>query len=118
MSLSMYPDFAKQAREEGLEELAKIFDMVGAVEKRTNANSWKHMPNLPFKTVQLLSSHRQRRWRNNWKMKRFPNPRHTVVCSAATSLTLLWMFVHCAKQLALLNEIIKTKSKRAIRPAF
>ena len=29
----MYPDFAKQAREEGLEELAKIFDMVGAVEK-------------------------------------------------------------------------------------
>ncbi len=32
-SLSMYPDFAKQAREDGLEELAKIFDMVGAVEK-------------------------------------------------------------------------------------
>ena len=44
--------------------------------------------------------------------------RHTAVCSAVTSRTLPWMFVHCVKRLALLKEIIKTKPKRAIWPAF
>ena len=32
---SMYPTFAKEAREEGFDEIAYLFDAVGAIEKNT-----------------------------------------------------------------------------------
>ncbi len=42
----MYPGFAKEAREEGFEEIAKLFDMVAAIEKEHEARYRKLIENI------------------------------------------------------------------------
>jgi rubrerythrin len=42
----MYPTFAKEAREEGLEEIAKLFEMVAEIEKEHEARYRKLIENL------------------------------------------------------------------------
>lgn len=42
----MYPTFAKEAREEGFEEIAKLFEMVAAIEKEHEARYRKLIANI------------------------------------------------------------------------
>lgn len=42
----MYPGFAKEAREEGFEEIAKLFEMVAAIEKEHEARYRKLIANI------------------------------------------------------------------------
>ncbi len=47
----MYPTFAKEAREEGFDAIAKLFDMVGAIEKEHEERYRKLLSNVKDKLV-------------------------------------------------------------------
>lgn len=54
--MNMYPEFAKTAREEGLEELAQMFEKVGEIEKDHERQFLKALLNLKKKEQPALSS--------------------------------------------------------------
>ena len=48
---SMYPTFAKEAREEGFDEIAYLFDAVGAIEKEHEQRYRKLLSNVKAKKI-------------------------------------------------------------------
>ena len=111
---SMYPDFAKQAREEGYDDIAELFEGVAKVEKN---HEYQFMA-----TLAQLQSGRQRLPRPPLhrpppQPNRLPSrsrQRVTAVCSAALSTISALMCAASATPLALLNRLlIRSGPKRS-----
>ena len=112
----MYPDFAEQARADGLPELAKIFEMVANIEKNHErtfmeeyVKAYADAPRFPFRGSGCGKTRRRRVGGPGTGKKPLvlSKLRHIAACSVVTWRISVWMSARYAKPLVHLKKLDK-----------